>query len=151
MDSKMRERYELLKKKNKEHARQCKWKNNSFYTEFLKLVSDVEMIPENQWKELMDKLLSKQFYLKAGHIKNMDMKNEIIISYHELEKMVDITEKYIIVWINNELPPVKCSLCSVVENIDDVEAVDFSFILISEDSEKVFESYKSGMARIVKL
>ena len=61
---------------------------------------------------------------------------------------MDVSQYYYIIWHDYELPAIKCRLQSIINNADDVEAVSFSYLMISDDYKVVLESKKFGFVNI---
>ncbi len=145
MDENLKRKYELLKKKKQEELQKNSWKRNTMFCEFIEKLPELEFVPEEKAKEIVEQIDSDFPLSIAGHIdsEKVDCCREIV-TYEELENYVCLENYYYIIWDDSNIPIVKCKLRFIKENVDDLEAVSFSFLLVSEIENSVFESKKFG-------
>ena len=145
MDENVKRKYELLKKKKQEELQKNSWKRNTMFCEFIEKLPELEFVPEEKAKEIVEQIDSDFPLSIAGHIdsEKVDCCREIV-TYEELENYVCLENYYYIIWDDSNIPIVKCKLRFIKENVDDLEAVSFSFLLVSEIDNSVFESKKFG-------
>ncbi|MBP3801656.1 MAG: hypothetical protein J6I85_06530 [Clostridia bacterium] len=145
MDGQKKERYEYLKRINQEKIKENKWKNNVLFMEFIQSIKEFNIIFENQSKEILDNVYNRFNLYDSGHViwNNFKGKQEIV-SYSDLTKYINVDNNYYIIWDNNDIPMIKCTLKSVIDNVDDTEAVSINFLIVSEDYNIILESKKTG-------
>ena len=145
MNEDAKKRYEYLKKKQQEQTKLNKWQHNTLFMEFVKKLSEISIISDDECKLLIERLSGSVSFYSSGHINWDDSKcKKNKVSYIELSDYVDTSKDYYVVWDNYDLPAVKCKLQSIINNADDVEAVAFSYVIISEDLKVIMESEKFG-------
>lgn len=138
-------RYEYLKKINQKKLKEKKWKNNVLFMEFLQSIKEIKIISEKQSKEILDNVYNRFNLYDSGHvIWNTFKGKQEIVSYSDLTKYINIDNNYYIIWDNNDIPMIKCTLKSVIANVDDTEAVSINFLIVSEDYNIILESKKTG-------
>ena len=93
-----------------------------------------------QAKDFLTDLQDRREKMIRGHIVIMLTAD----TYEELENYVCLENYYYIIWDDSNIPIVKCKLRFIKENVDALEAVSFSFLLVSEIENSVFESKKFG-------
>lgn len=139
-------RYEYLKKINQEKIKEKKWKNNVLFMEFLQSIQEIKIISENQSKKIIDNIYTRFNLYDSGHvIWNTFKGKQEIISYSDLTKYINVDNSYYIIWDNNDIPMIKCKLKSLIDNVDDTEAVSINFWIVSEDYNIILESKKMVM------
>ena len=145
MNDDVKKRYEYLKKKQQKQIQLNKWQQNNLFMEFVQNINEIVIIPEEKYKLLIEKLPSSISFYASGHINWKDSKcKKNKVSYLELSNYVDVSKEYYVIWDDYDLPVVKCKLQSIINNVDDVEAVAFSYLIISEDFKNIMESEKFG-------
>ena len=145
MDENAKRRYEYLKKKNQEKNKQERWENNTLFMECIQKIGDFKMISENECEQLLEKISLAIPFFYSGHIKWDETKCEKkIVEYDQLKNYIDVSKYYYVIWDDYEIPPIKCRLQSIIDNVDDVEAVSFGYLIISDDYKIVLESKKFG-------
>ncbi len=145
MNEEAKKRYEYLKKKQQEQIKLNKWKNNNLFMEFVQNVYEIDIISDDEYKLLIERLSYSISFYSSGHINWKDSKcKKNKVTYLELSDYVDISKDYYVIWDNYDLPAVKCKLRSIINNADDIEAVAFSYLIISDDFKVIMESEKFG-------
>lgn len=145
MDENTKRKYELLKKKQQEDLNSKQWRNNEFFCDYIDKLFEKEILSETRAKEII-RNFSKLYPISiGGHIdaKNMNVKR-INLSYEQLANYLCLDDYYYIIGDDISIPIVKSKLIYLIQNIDDLEAISFSFIMISEDMNIVLESNKFG-------
>ena len=149
MNEDAKKRYEYLKKKQHEQIKLNKWRHNKLFMEFVKKIKEIEIISDDECKPLIDKFSDSISFYSSGHIDWNDSKwKKNKVSYLELGNYVDSSKDYYVIWDNYDLPIVKCKLQSIINNADDIEAVAFSYFIISEDFKVLMESEKFGFLNL---
>lgn len=149
MNKETKRRYEYLKKKHQEQLKLNKWQHNALFMEIVNKISEISIISDNESKLLIERLSSFFSFYSSGHINWNESKcKKKKVSYVELSDYVDISKDYYVIWDNYDLPAVKCKLQSIINNVDDVEAVAFGYLIISEDFKVIMESEKFGFVNM---
>lgn len=149
LDDKNQKRYEYLKKKKNEEIEQNKWRNNELFMDFIQKIDDVNVISDGYCKLLLERLTNIVSINSAGHIDWYEAKcDKGVVEYDQLGDYVDVSKQYFIIWDDYDLPVIKCRLQSIIDNVDDIEAVTFSYLVISEDFKVILESKKFGFINI---
>ena len=149
MNEDTKKRYELLKKKQQEQMKSSKWQHNNLFMECVQKLNEVEMISDEQCKLIIGKISAMISLYSSGHINWSDTKyKKNRIAYSQLGNYVDTLKDYYIIWDNYDLPAIKCKLQYIINNSDDVEAVSFSYLIISENFNVIMESEKFGYLNV---
>ena len=145
MNEAQKKKYELLKETNLNKLKNNAWRENVLFCEFIEKLSYVEFISEEE-SNLLIKQLSEEIPISdAGHIEwSKSQYGSRHIDYSELHKYVNPSWDFYVIWDNAKLPVIKCKLEFIIENVDDIEAVSFSFFMVSEDRTVIIESEKFG-------
>ena len=145
MNDDAKKRYEYLKKKQQEQIKLNKWQHNNLFMEFVQNVHEIDIISDDEYKLLIERLSDSISFYSSGHINWNDSKcKKLKVTYLELSDYIDISKDYFVIWDNYDLPVVKCKLQSIINNVDDMEAVAFSYLIISDDFKVIMESEKFG-------
>lgn len=145
MNDDAKKRYEYLKKKQQEQIKLNKWQHNNLFMEFVQKINEITIISDDECKQLIERLSGSVSFFASGHINWKDSKyKKNKVSYLELSDYTDISKEYYVIWDDYDLPVVKCKLQSIINNVDDVEAVAFSYLILSEDFKVIMESEKYG-------
>ena len=152
MDEKMKIKYEQLKKNNAKKNKELVWEKNALFTECMHSIREAQIIPEDSCNEILETLNKILHFSAAGHIAWEETKLKyFVVTYDELHKYIDIYKKYYIIWDNYDLPAIMCGLQSIIKNVEDIEAVAFNYLIISEDYKIIMESKKFGYVNIAIL
>lgn len=143
MDEKTKKRMEMLKARAYEKSQENAWKKNGLFMDFLKNVSEAKILPHSQSALLLEKLNAKCKISKYG-CTNSDSISGATITYEQLKDYFDTSDYYYVIWDNAELPIVKCRLQSIIDNVDDAEAVAINYMIVSEDCSILIKAKKWG-------
>ncbi len=121
------------------------WKENVLFREFIRNISYIDFLSDEDSEHIFKEISEHVPVSVSGHIEWKKVKNaKLNVRYDELKNYLDLSDTYFIIWDNSDIPTVKCTLESIVKNVDDIEAVAFSFIIVSEKMDIFLESVKFG-------
>ena len=149
LDKKTKKRNEYLKKKKQEEIKKNKWRNNVLFMECIRKIGEANIISDGYCKSLLERLTNIISINSAGHVDWHEAKcDKSVVEYNQLSDYVDVSKQYYIIWDDYDLPVIKCRLQYIIDNFEDIEAVTFSCLVISEDFKVILESKKFGYINI---
>ena len=75
----------------------------------------------------------------------------LVLNFADIHNYSDLEKKCYIVWSNAQLPGVSCKLRAILDNLDDVSAVDFYVWIIPDDFSYIIELTSSSDPQIAIL
>lgn len=152
MDEKQKEKYIRLKEKNRKNRLEDAWKNNLQFEEYISALSSVRFISNNENQYILDEIIKLYPISDAGHIIWDDFFGEKLVSSYEfLERFVNLSEDYYVIWDRADLPIIICRLKSIVDNFDDFKAISFSAFIVSLDFKTMIEVRGFGSLTLGRL
>ncbi len=145
----LKKKYEILKELSRTKNKHNKWKENLLFVEFIEKLDSYEMLSEMDSELISEKLSYSVCISEGGHVIWDKLKcNNLVIKYEKISGCIDVSKQYYVLWNNLDLPIIKSRLKSIINYVEDLEAVDFDYLLISEDFDIIMEAKKNGYVRI---
>ena len=112
-------------------------------------IMDKQIILENNCKQLIiNNMKNLVQFNKWGRIEWIQYINVIDIETSQLHK---IKGDFYIIWNEIELPILKTNMRNILDNLDDVLAVDYDTWLLACDNSSIIEFYHNGDIKLLKL
>lgn len=150
MDIEKKEKLENLKKKNKEYQDRKKFENNILLKECITALASNASLIKNEEKEKIYNIFKERVpFLPWG----IDWKQfKIFQSIDTLEQInkICISKDFYIIW-NKDFPIIKSDLSTIIENINDISAVEPDTWLFSLNYDEVIEIYHEGNITVGKI
>lgn len=134
-----RERYQQLRRKNKDIRREYEWANNLLLQEcFAALGTEKVILPYDKEEEIVSIVNEKITKLFGLNIVGKELESIEEINTEQ------IGEKVYVIWDKMGVPVIQTSLSNVKRNIDDVLAVAFDTWIVSENISRFIEFNHNG-------
>ncbi|MCG7406528.1 hypothetical protein MH117_03795 [Paenibacillus sp. ACRRX] len=103
-------------------------------------------------QELVKQMVDEFIFTKWGRVDwNLTPHKFTIKEPSELNiYSIDITEKYFIIWNENNLPVIETTIEDIIKNFEDIVAVGFDTWIINFDEGIIIENYHEGEITIGK-
>lgn len=138
MNFEQRERFEQLKKANKERQRQKEIGRNVLLLECIEALGTEGEVLEQKQKNIVYCNFKNNIPFLPGGIdwKQFDLFNNI----NQIEDIFEMCrcKKFYIIW-GDGLPIMMCDIVTIMRHIDDVCAVEFDTWLLSVDNKEIIE------------
>ena len=131
-------RLEQLKRENKKYIRYKQWEENELLQDCLNLLSDLQLLGEEQDVSKIVHLMCKKFPINEyRHIEG---------AYKLVRDEMDFlpNQMYYILWDDKALPILKCSGKSILKCLDDIFAVSFDTYIFSDNFSEIIHSDATG-------